>query len=319
MGNVVVTGGNGFVGSHLVERLEGLEHRVFVPRSNVYNLRCFDKVSKAFTVFGNDKIDIVFHLAATLGGIGYNREHPGKLLYDNLTMGINVIEAAKIYNVSKFIFVSSVCAYPKFIPIPFSEHSLWAGYPEESNAGYGVAKRTMMEMVKAYRQEYGLNGICLLMTNMYGPGDHFDLQTSHVIPAFIRKFIEAKERGDNSIDAWGTGSASRDFLYVDDAVDALILAMDRLDDSEPINIGSGQEVKIADLADLIRKLVGYGGAIAWDASKPDGQPRRVLDINKARTYLGWQPKMSLEEGLGRTIEWYLKQRVNGFAHDAKKL
>jgi GDP-L-fucose synthase len=302
---IIVTGGSGFVGSRLVERLEERGHVVCVPRSEYYDLRdSFDtkELFLNFTQAGD--VDVVFHLAAILGGIGYNREHPAKLLYDNLTMGLNVIDYAWKFRVPHIIFTSSVCVYPKFTPSPFLENNLWEGYPEESNAAYGIAKRSVMELLKAYHKEYGMAFTCLLFTNLFGEGQTFAPEMSHVIPALIRKIDEAQKEGRNSIEVWGTGNASRDFLYVDDAVSALLAAMDNEPTPNPINIGSGKEVKIRDLVKTIAEIMAFSGDIIYDKTKPDGQPRRVLNINRAYYFLNWKPTMSLEDGLKRTVEWY---------------
>ena len=290
------------MGSRLVERLEERGHTVCVPRSEYYDLRDSFDTKELFTMF--DKVDLVFHLAATVGGIGYNREHPASLLYDNLTMGLNVVDYCWRFYIPHLIFVSSTCAYPKYTPVPFNEADIWEGYPEESNAPYGVAKRVVMELLKAYHKEKGLAYTCLIPTNMYGPHQTTAPDKSHVIPALIRKIDKAQKEGRNSIEVWGTGNASRDFLYVDDAVSALLAAMDNEPTPNPINIGSGREVQIKNLVETIAHLMDFHGEVVWDRTKPDGQPRRVLDINRAYHFLGWKPTTSLEDGLKRTIEWY---------------
>lgn len=302
---VIVTGGAGFLGWPLCRKLWAAGAEVFVPRRRDYDLRVSASVYQMFRDF--PKPDMVYHLAATVGGIGFSRAHPAHQIYDGLQMGLNVVGGCALRCVPKLVFVGSVCAYPKFTPVPFKESSLWDGYPEETNAAYGISKRAIIALIQAYRQEYGFNGVCLLPTNMYGPRDNFDPVTSHVIPALISKAITAKENGDTELTVWGTGMASRDFLYVHDAVEALLLAGERLETSEPVNIGSGSEVSIADLVVTIASLVGYEGPIIWDASKPDGQPRRCLDVSRAKELLGWGAKTPLLQGLKETIEWYKGQ------------
>jgi len=306
---IIVTGGNGFVGNRLVQQLKELGHTVYAPPSKYYDLRSQHDVKKLF--FDFDKVDIVFHLAAVLGGIGYNSAHPAKLLYDNLMMTLNVIDCAWHSYAPRIILTSSVCAYPKYAPVPFRERNLWEGYPEESNAAYGIAKRVGIELLKAYRKEHGMESTCLLFTNLYGPGQTTDPNVSHVIPALIRKIDEAQQAGENKVEVWGTGNASRDFLYVDDAVCALLMAMDVSPLPDPINIGSGKEIKIKELVETIAYLMDFHGETVWDKTKPDGQPRRVLDISCALRLLEWKPTVDLEEGLRRTIEWYRKQSKSG--------
>ncbi len=249
---------------------------------------------------------VVIHLAAEVGGIGANRAQPGRFFFSNLSMGMNLIEEARLRGVAKFVQVGTVCSYPKFTPVPFREEDLWNGYPEETNAPYGIAKKALLVMLQAYRQQYGLNGIYLIPVNLYGPGDNFDLETSHVIPAMIRKFVEAKRQDLPRVELWGTGAASREFLYVDDAARGIVSALEQYDGAEPVNLGTGKEIAIRDLAEKIKQLVGYNGEITWDASKPDGQPRRCLDVTKARTLFGFTTRMDLETGLQRTIESYLR-------------
>jgi GDP-L-fucose synthase len=303
---VVVTGGAGFLGSFVVEKLRerGAEF-VFVPRRQEYDLR---EAAAIRRLYEQTRPDVIIHLAAVVGGIGANRRHPGRFFYDNAIMGIQLIELARQFGVGKFVCVGTVCSYPKFTPVPFRETDLWNGYPEETNAPYGLAKKMLLVQLQAYRQEYGFPGIYLIPTNLYGPRDHFDLENSHVIPALIRKCIEAQERGDPKIVVWGTGQATREFLYVEDAAEAIVLAAERYDGPEPINIGSGEEISIRDLVDLIRELTGYTGDVEWDTSKPDGQPRRRIDTTRAREWLGWEARTSLREGLRRTIEWYRAHR-----------
>lgn len=303
---VLVTGGAGFLGSHLVRKLEQRGCRnVFVPRSFQYDLRQRTAIQEVLTL---SRPDIVFHLAAVVGGIGANRAYPGTFFYDNLIMGIQVMEEARQAGVSKFVAVGTVCAYPKFTPVPFREDDLWNGYPEETNAPYGLAKKMLLVQAQAYRAQYGFNAIYLLPTNLYGPGDRFDLETAHVIPALIRKCIEARDRGAEEIVLWGDGSPTREFLYVEDAADGLILAAERYDGPEPVNLGSGFEISIKDLANLIARYVGFSGKIAWDTSMPNGQPRRRLDTRRAKELFGFQATVPFEEGLRRTINWYEQQR-----------
>jgi GDP-L-fucose synthase len=301
---VIVTGGGGFLGWPTVLRLRDAGADVVVPRSHAYDLREQSDVEKLFSEYQD--ASVVFHLAATVGGIGFSRTYPAQQIYDGLAMGINVVEAARhIY--AKVVFVGSVCSYPKFTPVPFKESSLWDGYPEETNAAYGISKRAILSLLQAYHQQYGMCCCCLLPTNMYGPRDSFDAEYSHVIPALIRKAIEA--RGSKQpLSVWGTGAASRDFLYVHDAADALLLAGELVDTPEPINLGSGEEVSVADLVSVICDLVGYDGPVLWDSSKPDGQPRRCLDVSKASSLLGWTAHTPLSVGLKETIGWYNAQR-----------
>ncbi len=303
---VVVTGGAGFLGSFVVEKLrERGAESLFVPRRQEYDLRDAAAIRR---LYERTRPDVVIHLAAVVGGIGANRRHPGRFFYDNAVMGIQLIELARQFGVGKFVCVGTVCSYPKFTPVPFRETDLWAGYPEETNAPYGLAKKMLLVQLQAYRQEYGFSGIYLIPTNLYGPRDHFDLENSHVIPALIRKCVEAQERGEPKIVVWGTGRATREFLYVEDAAEAIVLAAERYDGPEPVNIGSGEEISIRDLVDLIRDLTGYRGDVEWDTSKPDGQPRRRIDTTRAREWLGWEARTPLREGLRRTIEWYRTHR-----------
>lgn len=303
----LVTGGTGFLGGYVIRRAALVSPIVYVPHRSDYDLRDTENVNAMFKL---SRPDIVIHLAASVGGIGANMEHPGEYFYDNLTMGVNLMHTAKSTGVRKFVTIGTVCSYPKHTPVPFREDDLWNGYPEETNAPYGVAKKALLVMGQAYRQQYGLNAIYLLPTNLYGPGDNFDPGTSHVIPAMIKKFIEAEERGDNRVTLWGTGKASRDFLYVEDAAAAIIAATRDYDSPEPVNIGSGREITIAALADTIAELCGYRGLIDWDTNKPDGQPRRALNTSRARDAFGWKAEVSFDVGLRKTIDWYKKGREN---------
>lgn len=301
---VLVTGGAGFLGRFVVKELlsHGLdESGLVVPRRNETDLRKWEDCVKV--VKG---IDIVIHLAVTGGGIGFNREHPGETFYDNAAMGIQMMETARLGGVDKFVTAGTVCSYPKHTPVPFMEDELWNGYPEETNAPYGVAKKMLLVQGQAYRAQYGFDSIHLLLVNMYGPGDNFDLESSHVIPALIRKFVEAKERGDDEVVAWGTGSASREFLYVEDAAEGIRLAAERYDDPEPVNVGAGFEISIKDLTALVADIVGYEGTVVWDGSKPDGQPRRMLDVSRAEERFGFKARTDLRDGLRKTLDAYMK-------------
>jgi len=299
---VVVTGGAGFLGSYVVEKLgeRGCRH-IFVPRSRDYDLREKEAIIR---MYEDSRPDIVIHLAAVVGGIGANRKYPGKFFYDNAIMGIQLIEQARQVGVEKFVCVGTICAYPKFTPVPFKEDDLWNGYPEETNAPYGLAKKMLLVQLQAYRQQYGFNGIYLLPVNLYGPGDNFDPEFSHVIPAIIKKFVDAKRRGDKKVVAWGTGEATREFLYVEDAAEGIVLATERYNKPDPVNLGAGREIKVKDLVYLIKDLVGFQGEVEWDTSKPDGQPRRMLDTTRAKREFGFEAKMPFEEGLANTIAWY---------------
>jgi dTDP-glucose 4,6-dehydratase/GDP-L-fucose synthase len=304
---VMVTGGSGFLGSHLVDELRRRSDdvEVFVPRSEEYDLRERANVRRAFQRSG---ADTVIHLAATVGGIGANRKNPGRYFYDNAVMGIELLEQARQFDVDKCTILGTICAYPKHTPVPFSEEDLFDGYPEETNAPYGIAKKALLTQSKAYRKQYGFNSIYLLPVNLYGPGDDFDLETSHVIPAIIRKCVEARERGDDSITAWGTGEPTREFLYVEDAARGILDATEAYDRSEPVNLGSGEEISIRELIEIIADLTGFEGTVEWDTSKPDGQPRRRLDTTRASEWFDWETTTALEEGLERTIEWYEQHR-----------
>jgi GDP-L-fucose synthase len=306
---VVVTGGSGFLGRFVVRKLrEENCHDVFVPRSSEYDLREEDDVRR---LFDTAQPQVIIHLAAVVGGIGANRMHPGQFFYDNAMMGLQMIEGARRHGVQKFVCIGTVCSYPKFTPVPFKEENIWNGYPEETNAPYGLAKKMLLVQLESYRQEYGLQGIYLIPVNLYGPRDNFDLETSHVIPALIRKCVEAKRAAAPKPVVWGPGTATREFLYVEDAADAIVAGAEKYDAAAPVNLGSGQEVKIRELVEMIQKMVGYKGEVTWDATKPDGQPRRSLDTSKARDLLGWQAKVSLQDGLKRTVEWYEKQDLQG--------
>ena len=306
---VMVTGGAGFVGSSVVKRLgDAGATQVFVPRSQDYDLRTIVDINRALT---DGRPDLIIHLAAVVGGIGANRENPGRFFYDNAIMGIQLMEQARLAGVSKFVGIGTVCSYPKFTPVPFHEDGLWNGYPEETNAPYGLAKKMLLVQGQAYRAQYGFNAIHLLPVNLYGPGDNFDPASSHVIPALIRKCLEARDRGDSHIDVWGTGAASREFLYVDDAAQAIVLAAERYDDGDPVNLGVGAEITIRDLVELIARLTRYGGELRWDHTKPDGQPRRALDTTRARERFGFAAGTSFEDGLRRTIDWYEAKRAAG--------
>jgi GDP-L-fucose synthase len=304
---VVVTGGAGFLGRFIVERLRALaEVEVFVPRSADFNLIEATDIKR---LFAETRPDLVIHLAAVVGGIGANKKNPGKFFYENLVMGVQLIEQARLHDVRKFVATGTVCAYPKFTPTPFREDDLWNGYPEETNAPYGLAKKMMLVQSQSYREQYGFNSIFLLPANLYGPGDNFDLETSHVIPALIRKCIEAREAGAPFVEAWGTGNASREFLYVTDCADGILSAAAQYNESEPVNIGTGSEIKISELVQVIARLTRFKGEIRWQSERPDGQPRRRLDVSRAREKFGFQAQVSLEEGLRRTVEWYETTRA----------
>ncbi len=304
---VVVTGGNGFLGSFVAERIRQAGCRqMFLPRSARYDLRTEAGVSR---LFADARPDIFIHLAAVVGGIGANREHPGSFFYDNAAMGLQTIEWARHNAIEKFVCVGTVCSYPKFTPVPFREDAIWDGYPEETNAPYGLAKKMLLVQLQSYRREYGLKGIYLVPVNLYGPGDKFDLNSSHVIPALIRKCVEARQSGAPRIVTWGTGKATREFLYVEDAAEAIVLAAEKYDGSEPVNLGSGSEISILDLVGLVKELTGYRGEIEWDTSKPDGQPRRCLDTSRAFQEFGWRAKTPFRAGLERTVAWFLESRL----------
>ncbi len=302
---ILVTGGAGFLGSHVVECLiaRGVpEENIFVPRKANFDFMKWEDCMRA-----TKGQDVVIHLAAVVGGIGANREHPGKFFYDNLMMGAQLMEAARRAGVEKFIAVGTICAYPKFTPTPFKEENLWDGYPEETNAPYGLAKKMLLVQAQAYRAEYGFNAIYLLPVNLYGPRDNFDPKNSHVIPALIRKVADAKKTGASYIEAWGTGKPTREFLYVEDAAEGIVLAAENYDKPDPVNLGSGVEISIKDLTETVARLMDYRGEIRWDSTKPDGQPRRMLDVSRAEREFGFRAKTNFEEGLKKMIEWYLKQ------------
>jgi GDP-L-fucose synthase len=309
---VLVTGGGGFLGSHLVARLEAAAIEPFVARRRVYDLTVADDVER---LFADSRPELVIHLAAEVGGIGANRANPGRYWYANLMMGAHVLEQARLHGVAKTVLLGTICAYPKHASVPFHEDDLWNGYPEETNAPYGLAKKTLLVGAQAYRQQYGTNAVYLLPVNLYGPRDNFDLETSHVIPALIRKMVEAQERGEREIVLWGDGSPTREFLYVDDCAEAIWLAAQRYDGPEPVNVGTGEEISIRDLAHLIAELTGFDGEIVWDASKPNGQPRRRLDVSRAEERFGFRARTSLREGLERTIAWY-RSKVSATATTA---
>jgi len=305
---VVVTGGTGFLGSAVTHRLRAAGcQNIFVPRSKDYDLRDQAMVRRLYT---DARPQIVIHLAATVGGIGANRLNPGRFFYDNAVMGIQMMESARTFGVDKFVAVGTVCAYPKFAPVPFKEEDLWNGYPEETNAPYGLAKKMLLVQAQAYREQYGFNAIYLLPVNLYGPGDNFDLDTSHVIPALIRKCVEAKENNDKEIVLWGDGSPTREFLYVDDAAEAIIIASERYNGGEPVNLGTGQEVSISELAQIIAAEIGFRAAIRWDTTKPNGQPRRCLDVSRAQQYFGFRAQCGLREGIAKTVAWFVAHRAS---------
>ena len=304
---VVVSGGNGFLGSFVVEKLRAAGCPfISTPHSREYDLR---EKHEALRLFEETRPDIFIHLAAVVGGIGANRTNPGRFFYDNAVMGINAIEAARIAGVEKFVCAGTICSYPKFTPVPFREEDFWNGYPEETNAPYGLAKKMLLVQLQSYRQQYGFNGIYLTPVNLYGPRDNFDLESSHVIPALIRKCWEAKQARAAEITAWGTGSATREFLYVEDAAEGIVAAAEKYEKAELVNLGSGEEISIRDLVELTRELVGYEGTVRWDASRPDGQPRRCLDTSKAAREFGWRAKTKLREGMRITLKWFDEEKM----------
>ncbi len=301
---ILVTGGGGFLGKHIVKALlkKGVSSKsIIVPRSKIHDLRDKKVVQKVVK-----DVDIVIHLAANVGGIGYNDEKPGELFYDNLTMGVHLMEEARKAKVKKFVGIGTVCAYPKHTPVPFREDDLWIGYPEETNAPYGLAKKMLLVQGDAYRKQYGFNSIYLLPVNLYGPHDNFDERSSHVIPALIKKFIDARDKNLKDVVVWGTGKATREFLFVEDAAEAIVLATEKYNKQHPINIGAAFEISIRDLVKLIKRITGYKGTIVWDKTKPDGQPRRKLDTSRAEKEFGFKSRTNFETGLIKTIEWYQK-------------
>jgi GDP-L-fucose synthase len=305
---IVVTGGDGFLGRHLQRTLRDRgvpRDRILVPLIDDYDLVQEEAVAR---MYDDLQPDVVIHLAAQVGGIGANRANPGRYFYSNMAMGLHLIEHARRREIRKFVQIGTICAYPKHTPVPFREKDLWNGYPEETNAPYGIAKKALLVMLQAYRAQYGLNGIYLLPVNLYGPGDNFDLETSHVIPALIRKFVEARDAGRDRVEVWGTGRATREFFYVEDAAEAIALATERYDGAEPVNIGAGFEISIRALAERIAGLTGFGGELAWDATKPDGQPRRCLDTTRASEWFGFEARTGFEDGLRKTIDWYERNR-----------
>ena len=302
---IVVTGGAGFLGSFILEKLsERGCTNIFVPKIEDYDLVQMEDIRR---MYEDMSPDIVIHLAAAVGGIGANREHPGEFFYKNLMMGVQLIEEGRIRNIDKFVAVGTICAYPKFTPVPFKEEDLWNGYPEETNAPYGLAKKMLLVQSQAYRTEYGFNSIFLLPVNLYGPRDNFNPETSHVIPALIKKCVDAIQKSEEKITCWGTGGVSREFIYAEDAAEGIILAAENYNDSEPVNIGAGFEITIKDLAEKIAELTGFKGRIEWDDTKPDGQPRRCLDVTRAEKLFGFEAKTDFDEGLKKTVEWYRSQ------------
>jgi GDP-L-fucose synthase len=300
---IVVTGGAGFLGKFVLKKLAERQCKnVFVPEIEKYDLRKIDVIKK---LYSQTKPDVVIHLAAVVGGIGANIENPGSFFYENLVMGVHLMEEARLNNVEKFVALGTICAYPKFTPVPFKEEDLWNGYPEETNAPYGLAKKMLLVQSQAYRQQYGFNSIFLLPVNLYGPGDNFDPKSSHVIPALIKKFYEAKVNNLREVTVWGTGKATREFLYVEDCAEGIVLATEKYDKAEPVNLGAGLETPIKDLVEKIEQIINWGGKIIWDTTKPDGQPRRSLDTSRAEKEFGFKAKTNFEEGLKKTINWYI--------------
>ena len=307
---VVVTGGAGFLGSFVVEKLrERGVKEIVIPRSRDYDLVDGDAVRR---LLADAKPDVVLHLAARVGGIGANRENPGRFFYENAMMGIQLLHESWRAGVKKFVACGTICAYPKVTPVPFREDDIWNGYPEETNAPYGIAKKVMSVQSAGYREQYGFNSVVVYPVNLYGPRDNFDLQSSHVIPAMLRKFHEAKKAGDAEVVLWGDGSPTREFFYVEDCAEGLLLTAERYDSSEPMNLGSGEEISIRELAEKVQRLVGYEGRVVWDATKPNGQPRRRLDVSRARERIGFEARVKLSQGLGRTLDWWVK---NGRAQE----
>jgi GDP-L-fucose synthase len=308
---VAVTGGAGFLGKNVVGKLEERGCReIFVPRSRDYDLVQMEAVKRLYV---DARPDVVVHLAARVGGIGANMKNPGSFFYENLMMGVQLMEQGRLHGIEKFIAIGTICAYPKFTPVPFREDDIWNGYPEETNAPYGLAKKMLLVQSQAYRQQYGFNAIYLLPVNLYGPGDNFDPEYSHVIPALIKKVFDAKKKGEKKIVAWGSGKPTREFLYVEDAAEGIVLATEKYNKPEPVNLGAGFEISIKALAELICELAGFDGKIEWDTSQPDGQPRRRLDTSQAKKEFGFVARTDLREGLKRTIEWYKREGVRGFS------
>jgi GDP-L-fucose synthase len=303
---VMVTGGGGFLGKAVVGHLRSAgAQEIFVPRSRDYDLRTQEGIRRALA---DGKPDLIIHLAAVVGGIGANQENPGRFFYENAIMGIQLLEEARLAAVAKFVTVGTVCSYPKFTPVPFHEDALWDGYPEETNAPYGLAKKMLLVQGQAYRQQYGMNVIHLIPVNLYGPGDNFNPASSHVIPALIKKCVDARDEGTREIEVWGTGNASREFLFVEDAAEGIVLGAERYDEPEPVNLGVGREITIRELVEMIARLTGFSGKLRWDNARPDGQPRRALDTSRAREAFGFVAKTSFEEGLRQTIDWYESHR-----------
>ena len=302
---IVVTGGAGFLGRCLLQRLREAgaaePDHLLVARIEDFDLTREPDVER---MYAEMRPSVVIHLAAEVGGIGANQANPGRFFYANMAMGLHLIEHARLVGLKKFVQVGTICAYPKFTPVPFKEEDLWSGYPEETNAPYGIAKKALLVMLQSYRQQYGLNGIYLLPVNLYGPGDNFDLKTSHVIPALIRKFVEARQRGEKEVQVWGTGKASREFFYVEDCARGITLATQEYDGPEPVNLGAGFEITIRELAERIRRIVGFEGDLVWDTTKPDGQPRRCLDVSRAKVLFDFEAEVSFHDGLKRTVEWF---------------
>ncbi len=306
---ILVTGGAGFLGKYVVNKLKERGYReIFVPRSKDYNLVEMEPVKR---LYRDAKPDIVIHLAARVGGIGETSKKPGEFFYENLMMGVQMMEQGRVFEIEKFVAIGTVCAYPKNIPVPFTEEDLWDGYPEETNAPYGIAKKMTLVQAQAYRQQYGFNAIYLLPVNLYGPGDNFDPETSHAVSALIKKCVDAIEAGANEITVWGTGKPTREYLYIEDAAEGIILATENYNKPEPINLGSGFDISIKELANLVAKLAGFQGEIVWDTTKPDGQPKRLFDTSKAGKEFGFKAKTGFEEGLKKTVEWYKEQRHKG--------
>lgn len=302
---ILITGGAGFLGSFVVNKLRDLgvlKENIYIPRSKEFDLRFWENCRKVV-----DSKDLVIHLAAKVGGIGFNQEKPGEFFYDNIIMGVQLMEAARKIGIKKFVTIGTICSYPKYTPVPFKEDELWNGYPEETNAPYGLAKKMLLVQTQAYQKQYGFNAIYLLPVNLYGPGDNFDPSSSHVIPALIKKVADAQREGKNFINVWGTGKATREFLYAQDAAEAVVLAAEKYNQPEPVNIGSGMEISIKDLVEMIAELMDFQGEIRWDISKQDGQPRRSLDISRAEKEFGFRAKTNFDEGLKKTIQWYLDQ------------